>query len=235
MADEASLSGGASPQFKLGSALVYGEDIRERIPLVPMEVWTHDRMHAAYWLMISIFNRPKVVHLPLGFPDPNDAWLGYANRKARLPDGTEVPSTRNLIRSTGWAATALLALYARRYIVSKRECHTIYRAVINDEWAALFEDIYYYCREQWQYLLPQTDEDRQRLRAICERTLAFENYFLGVYKTYLLAQLGSADEGAISHAFWVLSQIVFDDAEVLSAACALQRPSPLVFSRLTTL
>ncbi len=89
--DEASLSGGASPQFKLGSALVYGEEIRERIPLVPMEVWTRDRMHAAYWLMITIFNRPGIVRAPLDFPDPQDEWLGYANRKARLPDGVEVP------------------------------------------------------------------------------------------------------------------------------------------------
>ncbi len=227
--DEASLSSGASPQFKLGSALVYGEDIRERIPLVPIEVWTRDRMHAAYWLMITIFNRPKVVRAPLGFPDPNDEWRGYASRKARLPDGTEAPSTRNLIRSTGWAATALLALQAKRCFISKRVCHITYRAVINDEWAALFEDIYVYCREQWQYLLPHTSEDRQRLRAICERTLAFENHFLGIYKTYLLAQLSGADEAGIARALWVLGQIVYDDAEVLSAVRALQRPFPLVF------
>ena len=227
--DEASLSKGASPHFKLGSALVYGEDIRDQIPLVPIEIWTRDRMHAAYWLMVNVFNRPKVVRLPLGFPDPDDAWLGYASRKVRLLDGTEAPSTRNLIRSTNWAATALLALRAKRYITSKRECHTIYRAVINDEWAGLFEDIYCYCREQWQYLLPQAAEDRQRLRAMCERTLAFENHFLSVYKKYLLAQLSSTDEASITHALWVLGQITYDDTEVLSAVQTLQRPFPLVF------
>jgi hypothetical protein len=227
--DEASLCKGASPQFKLGSTLVYGEDIRDQIPLIPIEVWTRDRMHAAYWLMVNIFNRPKVLRLPLGFPNPNDEWRGYASRKVRLPDGTEVPSTRNLIRSTGWAATALLALHAKRYITSKRECHMIYRAVINDEWATLFEDMYLYCREHWQYLLPQTEEGRQRLRTMCERTLAFENHFLGVYKNYLLAQISSADEASITHALWVLGQITFDDAEVQNAVRALRRPFPLVF------
>lgn len=220
--DEASLHSGASPQFKLGSTLIYGEELRDPIPLVPIEVWTRERMHAAYWLMITIFNRPKVVRAPLGFPNPDNEWLGYASRKVRLPDGTEAPSTRNLIRSTGWAATALIALRAGRYATSKRESHALYRAVINDEWATLFEDIYTCCREQWHYLIPERDADRQRLRAICERTLAFENHFLGIYKGFLLAQLREADEAAVQHALWVQERIVYDDVEVLRVVQSLK-------------
>ncbi|MEO7002788.1 MAG: nucleotidyltransferase domain-containing protein, partial [Ktedonobacterales bacterium] len=43
--DEAALAQGASPQFMLGSALLYGADIRERVSLVSLVEWTRDRMH----------------------------------------------------------------------------------------------------------------------------------------------------------------------------------------------
>ncbi len=214
--DEATLSGGTSPQFKLGSRLLSGEEIRAKIPLMPLEVWTRHRMHAAYRLMVTAFHRPPVVRLPLGFPDPTDPWGGYASRKIRLPDGTEAPSTRNLIRTTGWAATALIALKARQYVVTKRDCHLLYRAVINDEWAALFEDIYHVCRENWQYLIPARHEDQQRLRAICERALAFENHFLGIYKHFLLAQLRAADEAARQEALQAVGAVVYADRQIIS-------------------
>ena len=194
--DEATLSVGASPQFKLGSRLIYGEDIRGKIPLMPLEVWTRSRMRAAYTLMRTVYHRPPVVRPPLDFPDPGDPWRGYANRTVRLPDGSEVLSTRNLIRTTGWAATALVALKAGQYVVTKRECHTLYRTAINDEWAPLLEDIYRACREQWQYLIPEQPEDRQHLRVICERTLAFENHFLGIYMDFLLRQVRERDAAA---------------------------------------
>lgn len=194
--DEASLRDGVYPQFKLGSQLFYGVDIRAQCPLIPMERWTRERMHAAYRLISQVFHRPPIVCFPLTAPDPTDRFLGYTNRIVRLPDGTEVPSTRNLIRTSGWAATALIALQAGHYVTSKRNCHRLYRNYINDEWADLLENLYSWCREAWQYLIPQSAEDQQRLRVICERALAFENYFLVCYKSFLLTQLQDMAEAA---------------------------------------
>jgi len=52
------------------------------------------------------------------------------------------------------------------------------------EWSALLEDIYNYCRQEWHYLIPTEEHNRQRLRTLCERTLGFERHFMAVYKDY---------------------------------------------------
>jgi hypothetical protein len=212
--DEASLQDGVSPQFKLGSQLFYGVDIRAHCPLISMERWTRERMHAAYWLITQVYNRSTIVHLPLTAPDPSDCFLGYTKRPIHLIDGSTVPSTRNLIRTTGWAATALIALQAGHYVTSKRNCHMLYRTCINDGWAGLLDDLYNWCRSAWQYLIPQSAEDQQRLRDICERALAFENHFLARYKEFLLTQLQDTAEEALLAALRVMSQIPFNDAEI---------------------
>ena len=213
--DEAGLAEGAHPLFKLASKLVYGEDIRGRIPLISIEAWTRNRMHAAYWLMNVVLGRPTPVRRPLRYPDADDEFRGYARRMVRLPDGREAPSTRDLIRTTGWAATALVALRAREYVVRKRDCYQMYRRYIGGEYADLLEDIYNYCRQRWHYLVPDTRAERKRLRAICERTCAFENDFLDMYRAYVLAELRSTDEAARGAACAMLVRLPFEDAEVI--------------------
>ncbi len=121
--DEAELARGAYPTLKLGSQCVYGEDIRDSLALLPIEEWTRQRMHAAYTLVVRVFDRPVPVRYPLGYPDPQGDYYGYDNRTVRLPNGRDVPSTRNLIRVTGWAATALLARRASVYVARKSACH----------------------------------------------------------------------------------------------------------------
>ncbi|HEU5199151.1 MAG TPA: nucleotidyltransferase domain-containing protein [Ktedonobacterales bacterium] len=221
--DEASLQDGVYPQFKLASQLFYGVDIRAYCPLISMERWTRERMHAAYWLMIHVFNRPALVHLPLTAPDPSDRFLGYTNRTIRLLDGSSVPSTRNLIRTTGWAATALIAWQTERYVTSKRNCHMLYRNYINDEWAGLLDDLYSWCRSAWQYLVPESADDQQRLQAICRRALAFENHFLVRYKAFLLTQLQDTTEEVLLTALHVMSQLPFNDVQMRETIQALAR------------
>ncbi len=125
-----------------------------QLPLLPIEEWTRERMHAAYWLLVTVFNRPRGVTLPLGYPDAADEFFGYARRTLRLPTGVEVPSTRDLIRVTGWIATALLALQAHVYVARKKECHDSYSHYIGGPWATLLHDIYHRLRTQWGYLIP---------------------------------------------------------------------------------
>jgi hypothetical protein len=214
--DEAELAAGVPPTLKLGGRLIYGDDMRETLPLIAIEDWTRDRMHASYWLLVKVFGRPPKVSYPLGYPDPAGEFYSYDSRRVQLPDGSAVNSTRNLIPVTGWMATALIALQARQFVARKRDCHMLYRQWIGDEWASLLEEIYTLCRDQWSYLMPQTAEDRKRLRGICARTLEFENHFLMRYKPFLLAELGSDTPGS-ERARWLMDQIPFDDAEIRAA------------------
>ncbi len=219
--DDAEVEAGVYPSLKGASRCLYGEDRRARMAILPMHTWTRERMHAAYWLLVTVFHRPPVVAPPLPYPDPADQFFGYARRTVRLPTGAEVPSTRDLIRVTGWIATALLAYRAGVYVAAKSECHRAYRAHIGDEWAPLVEDLYRRCRTAWGYLIPSGEEEQQELRALCARTLQFENHFLVIYRDYALAQLCADDTASLCRALWVLEHIVYCDEGVRHAVQAL--------------
>ncbi len=138
-----------------------------------------------------------------------------------LPKGGTTSGTRDLIRSTGWAATAMIALRAHQYVARKSDCHRLYRACIGDDWSDLLEEIYTQCRGAWHYLLPDRPENRARLRAICERTLSFENHFLAVYRDYAVSQLRSAALAHRLHALWVLEQLPLKDEQIFAALARL--------------
>lgn len=218
---EEDLARGVPPDLKLGGRCVWGEDRRGEWPLIPLAAWTRERMHAAYWLLVNVFGRPPLVDGPLGFPDPAAEFYGYTRRTIRPPDGSDVPSTRDLIRVTGWAATALIALRAGRYVARKRDCHRAYRWFIGDEWAPLLAEIYDRCRGEWGYLLPADPAERRALRAICARTLAFENQFMIVYRDFLLAELRAPDAEARLAAVQSLGRVAYRDGAVHEAVRAL--------------
>jgi hypothetical protein len=96
----------------------------------------------------------------------------------------------------------------------KSECHNMYKNHIGDEWAPLISDIYVLCRNRGHYVIPLDVSDRQMLRSICERTLQFENYFLGLYREFLLDELSSGPPADGAHARWVLDQLPLADAAV---------------------
>lgn len=212
--NEAELLLGAPPSLKLAAMLVYGEDVRNSAPLVSIEQWTRDRMHSSCWRVAHLFGRSLPLRYPLDFPDPDAEFFGYDRRTVRLADGREVPSTRDLIRLVGWAATALIAWKAGQYVARKRDCHVLYRELIGGEHADLLDEVYAVCRGRWQYLIPSDPEDRQELRSICERTLAFENAFLLKYRTFLLSELRGPDAEGRRMAREVLARVPLDDEAI---------------------
>lgn len=215
--DERTLALGASPTFTLGSALVWGEDIREQAPLVSLAAWTRDRMHSSWWRIARLFARPVVIRLPLEYPEPAEPFRGYTRRTLRLARGEEVPCTRDLIRLVGWAATGLLALQSGVYVARKSEAHRLYREHIGGEWAPLIEQTYALCRLRWGYLIPAEPAERERLRALCDHTLGFERAFAAIYRAYLLAELASNDLEAARCAAEAMSHAPLRDDAVVAA------------------
>ena len=152
--EEAGLRAGVSPTLKLGSRLLWGDDVCESLPLIPLTIWTRDRMHTSYWRLAGLFSRPTPLIMPLDYPDPHDEFYGYTRRLTHLPDGRLTPGTRDLMRAVGWMATALLAFQAGQYVATKRACATMYREHIGDEWATLLDDMAAWVRGAWQYRIP---------------------------------------------------------------------------------
>lgn len=223
IADESELARGARPNFKLRSALITGEDIREQVPLIPLITWTRDRMHSSWWRVACLFARPAIITLPLDYPEPAEPFLGYTRRAVRLSNGEAAASTRDLIRLVSWAATALLALQCGVYVSSKSEAHVLYRERLGGESAALMDDVFALCRTRWAYLIPNDPEERAALRAICERTLGFEQTFAAVYREYLLAELHGDDREGVRFAAEVMRRAPLRDDAVIAALEALAR------------
>lgn len=206
----------ARGRLKELSALLYGADIREGIVPPPFEDYLPWLMHGPLSYFARARGNPLVLRFPLDFPDPSGEFYGYDRAKVRSIDGKTWLSTKELVGSTGWAAAALIALRARRD-VSKSNRVQIYRECINDEWTPLLEEIHGYCRDAWEYLIPEGADERKRLKRMCEGALEFENHFLSVYREYLRRQLREADPADKLLAVKCLGQVDFADDAMVTA------------------
>jgi hypothetical protein len=214
--DLETLQRSADPMFKLRARLLAGSEIRDTVPLIPIVLWARERMHAAFWLMIHVFHRPEPVVTPIPFPDPADRFYGYAARRTQRVDGSEVLTTRDLIRVTGWIATARIAYQAQQYVVDKRSCVAIYRDVIGDEWTDLLVTIDQRCRQDWHYLVLGGKEEQEELQAVGRHVLAYENHFLGMYDQFLADELTSNDASAQATALEMLGRTWHPEPSILA-------------------
>ena len=110
---------------------------------------------------------------------------------------TDNPAPRNtkaLINCVGKTALAIVTLKAGVYVKSKTDCLAKYKLHINDEWTPLIEDVYAKVRKAWHYRIPEDKDGRKQLSEICERTLAFENYYLALYQGFLMSELRAEED-----------------------------------------
>ena len=204
--------------FQTVSLLIYGEDVRPRIPRKPVEQHSRDLMHAMYPLLARVRGNPAVLTYPLDYPDPTDALRGYDARYRDVPESRRT-ATKDLVTNVLGAASALTLLQARQYVGTgkKSDIPEQYRRWVGDEWATLVEDVFEYCRVRWDYRVPDTPSERAQLYELCEHALAFENHFLMRYKDFLLADLQQPDVPIQLHAARRLGQLVYHDPLVISA------------------
>lgn len=212
--------------LKLATRLLHGGDIRPSLPPLEVDTYVRSVVHIPYHSYA--YPQQRRTGGPLTYPlahiDPDGPFYGYDQWPVPGPDGVEVPSTKLLVGSVCWTATALVALYAGRYVRDKSASVELYRQHIGDRWTDLVERVYERCRNQWQYRLPTADRDREELRELCSRALAFQNHFLARYRDYQLAELRSGVPDRQQLAARRLRQIHFPDQEVAGALIDLLDP-----------
>jgi predicted nucleotidyltransferase len=214
--------------FQTASVLVFGEDVRARIPRKPVERHIRDLMHSMYPLLARVRGSPAVLRYPLDYPDPAGALRGYDARYRDDPESQRT-ATKDLVTNVLGVANALTLLQARQYVGAgkKSDIPEQYRHWIGDEWAALVEDLFEYCRVRWDYRVPEGPSERAQLYGLCEHALGFENHFLMRYQDFLLADLQQPDAAIQLHAARRLGQLVYRDPLVASALQRLaQSPKP---------
>lgn len=204
-------------QLKLTSRHVYGQDIRPLLPDLAAGAYVREVVHApfaSYTYPAQRRGRPQLTY-PLAHIDPAGRFYGFDQWLIPGPDGTDVPSTKLLVATVGWTATALVALHTGRYVPDKSACVALYREHVADVWTALVIDVHELCRNRWHYRVPATAADRHRLRELCDQALAFQNHFLDRYRAHLLAELSSAVPDRQARAARRLAQVRYPDGGVL--------------------
>lgn len=163
--------------FKQSSRLLYGEDVRPSLILPSLEAYRQSMIQRATHFISWHRYHPTTLTYPLTYLDPDDPFFGYNLHRHVVGDQPPF-GTERLVGSVARIAGALLAQQAGIMIASKSQAIAAYREQIDDEWASYFEDVFRYCREQWQYQIPVIPAERERLRNLYERFLDLENYFL---------------------------------------------------------
>jgi hypothetical protein len=188
--DEASLLQTDTVALKTASALVYGEDTRESIPLPSIETYLRRVSIPTHRALTSEF-RSLPVSLPLTYPQQEAEFYGYVPTDPNHPHF--IWGTKIWVLDIGWMATFLLAYQTGMMVPSKDDMPHLYHEHIHDEWTSFITEVHDLCRLQWEYTIPVNAHDRARLRALCEQTLAYENHVMGLYQVWLKAEAEHGD------------------------------------------
>ncbi|MFG1813864.1 nucleotidyltransferase domain-containing protein [Kribbella sp. NPDC049174] len=199
---------GAALNLKLATRHLYGEDIRAELPSYDADTYVRSVVHTpyvSYTFPVQRRNGPLVY--PLDHIDPDGPFFGFGQWK----DGSGRPSTKLLIATVGWTATAIIALQSGQYVRDKAACVELYQEHVADQWTDLVTRVHDLCRNRWHNQLPSSAPDRQTLRELCDHTLDFQNHFLELYRQYQRAELASGDADRQQLAAQRLTEIVFPD------------------------
>lgn len=167
-----------STVFVKGASLhVYGEDLRDKIPLPPHHDFCWTLSDVAYYYLKVARNHPEQLTIPLTHPNPDGHLLGR-----ELTDHVDIVLTTSLV------AAAFVAIKSGQYVYSKSNITKIYKELIGDAWSDVVDDVFATCRTAWGYKVPDNKTDHRKFRELCDQVLAFENAFLEDYIAYLKAE-----------------------------------------------
>jgi len=229
----------AALDLQLGTRLLFGDDFRAGLPGFDATRYVRNVVHTPYYSYSMPEQRGKRLICPLRHIDPTGEFYGFDQWLVPGRDGADVPSTKLLVATVGWTATATVAMRTGTYVRDKTASVRLYLEHVGDEWASLVADVQHLCRDGWHYLLPTGSADRRVLRELCVRALDFQNHYLRFYLEYQLSELASGDAERQLLAVRRLDQIVFPDKTVIDALHELRKTNdvPLrseVASTLTT-
>jgi hypothetical protein len=165
--------------LKLGSVLLYGDDLRAELALPPHAEYRWALRHGALRFVTLLRGQDNLPALPLAYPHPGDEFFGYTRVRIAgwYPAGVSV-GTKELVAAATRIAAAQVAAVSELYVPGKRQAVSLYRQRVGQPWAAWLEQILEECQQRWHYAVPVSAAERAALRALCARMLAFENAFV---------------------------------------------------------
>jgi predicted nucleotidyltransferase len=175
--------------LRQAARLVAGTDVAAEFPTLTVPEYARQKLHLGAWFVARFHSGTGSARFSLSPPNPSDPWGGYV-RPVRGPDGDVRPGTAQLATAVSAAAHGLVLDAGGFYLVGKGATTArAYREHVGDEWSDFLTELSRRCREEWGYLVPESDADRAALRTLCERARGFFAHFLRRYRAFLLEEL----------------------------------------------
>ncbi len=181
--DDERLQQGRDIRLKLGGELVFGEDIRDQLPLPSIEAYQAYLREWVHVFLCRLHDKepddPNALVPPLVYPDAADHFFGYARKRA-IPwyPANVKTGTKEFVATVCWVATALLAHDAGVFVPTRSACVELARQHLPTETADFVGTVYQKCKVAWDYALPTQEADRQQLRQLCADAPGFFNRYL---------------------------------------------------------
>jgi len=178
--------------IKIGSVLLYGEDVRDQIPLTPLEQYRQSLISTSMELIRYQRGEAEQLLFPLDYPNAQDEFYGYLQESDI--QGTMGASTASIFTHLMFLASSIATLKTGQYNASKSFSWKFYQDQVGDAWGTFLEEWYFQGKKQWEYGVPVSSAERDHLKQMCQKVLAFENEFWGIAKDFILKRLDSKDE-----------------------------------------
>ncbi len=124
-------------------------------------------------------------------------------------DGKPVTSIKEFVVLTGRMCKGLINWKHNVHVPTKQACPILFSQYFNNQPAEAFSEISHYCREQFHYLIPETDEDKNRLQWLLPKAVAIENFFLSQYQDFLIENLANPDPQKVCLSIKRLGEVIF--------------------------
>jgi hypothetical protein len=164
------------PRLQSPSILIDGVDLRRQLPVPPIDMYVGSMADRAKEMIARIRGqKAHTLTLPLVVPDAQAPYLGYETPRTWYPPEVEAGS-REVYDLVAACGSALYVKGSHIMVNSKRQGMDGFISSSNG-WGSFVGDV----RDlvlRLNYALPQSEEDREQLRKICEQLINFEAYTL---------------------------------------------------------
>lgn len=183
---EADLMETGTTGLKLATELLYGEDVREMIPLEPVETFLHDVVAGFVAYGRELRGNVARLEYPVRCPDAADYLYGYTDY-GNWNGRDYSAGTRTILSCMTLGATARVLMETGERCTSKQEAVRRYRDVIGGRWGEWLVEMLELCKLKWGYDLPQTAAEREQLRSLLGEMKAYENEILAACREVITA------------------------------------------------
>jgi predicted nucleotidyltransferase len=199
-------------RLEANSLLVAGEDLRPHLPRETLAAYLRRYSHAPYAYMANVLRDTNRLVFPVAPPISDTEYSGYARTPERMEPGESIKA---FVATVCWIATLLVGFQAGQKVASRHESSNLYHEAVGGQWASFVDDVYRLGKLAWAYRVPESADDRRRLRRLTDAMPGFENHYLAVYRSFLLDQLKDANPDAQLEAIDRLREwVVFPDDDV---------------------